>query len=533
MRAYWNILSVIFLFSLVWRLSARGQQENGVKTHYAISDPKGAATIVAKVGPIDITAQQFLLSYEFGPAFPKRQSDSKRRYLDFMINEKLLALDGYSRGLQRSDRVVASVAEIEGDLATEELYKDDVLSKVRVTEGEIDEAMHGEHVHRSFHWLYTKTRDEIQHAESLLHTGVPFDSLFKLQVRDSSAREERSMETTLFKLRRQAPALAAVVDTLIPGAPSAPIHGPDGWYIVYIVDGWNDPLTTESENFKLRSDVERALIQQKSDSLSDQYVRRMMLNHDPVIVRRTFDLLRAWLGSKVLPPEKFSSWELARRFEEESDSVDLAHIDRYGKETLVTLNRGSISLRDFLVWYRAREFYVHLGISSPQSFFVSIEQLVWRMVRDKLLLERAMKRNLQHRKFVKTQKKWWEEKILYELAKSDLSNSIALDTQTLRDYYEERSRNYRNEKGEPVPFERAKDDVRKDLYSFELTKRLLHRILILKRKYPIEVRERTLRDLPVDTENQPKAVDVYAVKKGGIFPRPAFPTIDYQWHTWD
>ena len=45
--------------------------------------------------------------------------------------------------------------------------------------------------------------------------------------------------------------------------------------------------------------------------------------------------------------------------------------------------------------------------------------------------------------------------------------------------------------------------------------------------------ERALKDLYVDTENDPRAIDVYSVKKGGIFPRPAFPTIDYEWQAWD
>ena len=60
--------------------------------------------IVASVGPINITTDEFYYSYEFGPAFVKREKDSKERYLKYMINEKLLALDGYSRGIDKKEK---------------------------------------------------------------------------------------------------------------------------------------------------------------------------------------------------------------------------------------------------------------------------------------------------------------------------------------------------------------------------------------------------------------------------------------------
>ena len=55
-----------------------------------------------------------------------------------MINEKLLALDGYSRGIDNKEDIKSIVTDYENDLATEELFKDDILSKVEISDGEID-----------------------------------------------------------------------------------------------------------------------------------------------------------------------------------------------------------------------------------------------------------------------------------------------------------------------------------------------------------------------------------------------------------
>ncbi len=125
----------------------RGQSPGADTAYLPISDPHLATSIVARVGPATITAREFLLSYEFGPAFVKREKNPQRRYLDFMINEKLLALDAADRGGRLSPEVRRSVIEIEGDLATEELYREDVLKKVRITEEEIGYAVAGQRIH--------------------------------------------------------------------------------------------------------------------------------------------------------------------------------------------------------------------------------------------------------------------------------------------------------------------------------------------------------------------------------------------------
>ena len=87
--------------------------------------------VVASVGPINITAEEFFYSYEFGPAFVKRRSDSKSRYLKYMVNEKLLALDGYERKFDEREDVASVIKDFENDIATEEMFKKDILSEVK------------------------------------------------------------------------------------------------------------------------------------------------------------------------------------------------------------------------------------------------------------------------------------------------------------------------------------------------------------------------------------------------------------------
>jgi hypothetical protein len=509
---------------------ASPQEKPGSDRHFPVTDPKNFTRVVATVGPITITAQEFLLSYEFGPAFTKRQKDSRRRYLGFMMNEKLLALDARAHGLQKSLRVTKALEELEGDMATEELFKDDVLGRVTLTGGEIAEGMREGGIHRSIRWLFSSDPGGASSLSAELKRGVPFDTLFARQLAGGVKKDDRSMETTLFRLRRASSVLASVADTLRAGEDSQPVKGPDGWYIIRVVDGWRDVALSATESAKLEDEARRALTQEKSDSLSDRYVRRMMLDRNPVIVRGTFDRLEAWLGRIWVKPGLFARWELVARTG--ADSATASRIDGSGTDTLVSLRSGCIRLGQFLSWYRARDAYFRLNTVDEPSFFTSVEDLVWRMVRDRLLVDRATKRNLQERDPVKKQLRWWEDKILFGEEKLMLGSSIALSDSAFRAYYDSHARDYRTDSGGVQPFERVRDQVRKEYYTFELRKNMLHRLAALKRQYPVSVKDDVLSGLPVDVENNPKAIDAYIAKKGGTFPHPAFPVIDFEWATW-
>lgn len=507
----------------------------------SIENPRYHAITVADVGNRKITAQEFLFNYEFGPAFPKREPDSRHRYLDFMIYEKLLALEGYERRLDTTGQARQSLAEVEGDLATEELYKDDVRSKVSVPENEVRRGIQRANIHLTLHWLYARTKGRADTLREQLRRGTSFDSLFASDAPDSARRVERSMETTLFKLDQRNPALAAVIDTISLRSPSSPIAVPDGFYIVMVSDRWSNPLVTESESAKLSSDVERALVEHKSDSLSDEYIRRMMEGERPNIVRKPFDILQTHLAEIVLGPKKFSDWKLAGRLSHRWGDVDFHDMKRAGKQALVELSRRKMTrkmtpkmtLRDFLNWYHAREYTVRLNTASPQAFFLSVEETVWRMVRDKLLIERALRRGLQRRELVTKQMQWWKDKIVYRLVRAGISDSIRSTDAALRKYYADHRRDYRSAGGDTLSFGEARESVLADFYSAELTKRLLHRLIRLKEKFGVEIRENDLKNLAIDDEFDPRAIDVYAVKKGGTFPRPAFPSIDQEWQTWN
>mgnify|MGYP001617325333 CR=1 FL=1 len=497
----------------------------------SLINPKLDKITLATVGSSKISATEFMLSYEYGPAFVKREKDSKKHYLMFMAYEKLLALDAKNRGLDKWPDVQRQVKEIEADLATEELYKEDVLSKVHVSDRSVTVGMTHERAHLTVQWIFAPSAEQIDEQVRRIKAGITFDSLFALQLQRGVKSEDRTMETTKLKLRMRNPMFAAIVDSLPAGTVSLPVHGPDGWYLVKVVDAWINPIVTQSEDAKMREDVSRILTQHLADSLSDDYVQRIIVEQHPVIMRESFNAVQAYLGTKFLSKEKYDEWGLASR-KGAKELTDLSPLDTTASRVLVQLKKKSLDVRAFLDWYRIREPYVKLTLTSRQAFFQSVEELIWRMVRDRLLTQRAFEQGLQNRTSVKRQKEWWKEKFLYLANKQRIADAITDSLPLLRKYYEENQRNFCDTSGTVKAFDDVREDVWREYYSYELTKKLLYEILRLKQKYGVTIKEAELNKIAIDVENDPRAIDVYTVKKGGIYPRTAFPSIDYDWQAW-
>ena len=91
-----------------------------------------------KIGNLKITAEEFVYSYEFGPAFPKKTKDSKLTHLNYMINEKLLALEGFETGVMEKEFPGDIYRDIESDLAAEEMFQKEIAPKVEVKDSEIE-----------------------------------------------------------------------------------------------------------------------------------------------------------------------------------------------------------------------------------------------------------------------------------------------------------------------------------------------------------------------------------------------------------
>lgn len=471
--------------------------------------------IVASVGPIDITADEFYYSYEFGPAFVKREKDSKERYLKYMINEKLLALDGYSRGIDKREEVKSIHQDFENDLATEQMFRKDILSKIEVNEEEIDTIITQKELELDIRWLYAETEDDLKNYTNSLVSGISFDSLYKLQFEDSIYLDDRSMQLSRFQLGKKNPELASLIDTLPIGQVSSPVMASDGWYLFKINNVTQNMVVSETEMQRLRQESIHAVKMKKMDILSDEYVNNLLLQQDPIIKRQSFNILRYYIGFYSLENELYEKWQLADKMDEALKKLNITK-ENAGQTILVEMNEGNVTLEEFLKWYRNRSEYVKFNKENLPTFSKSLENLIWRMLRDRLLSELAFKRGFYQKESVVEQSKWWEDKIVYSAVKNEIIQSVLLKEKEVK----------LNDKNQ-------NDKSKSDKTDQKILRKIFLKLNELKTKYKVNINEDVLEKVKVSEENNPKAIDLYTVKKGGLIPRTAYPSIDFDWINWE
>jgi hypothetical protein len=471
--------------------------------------------LVATVGPLKITADEFVKSYDFGPAFPKKKKNSKEIYLKYLINEKLLALDGYKRSLDTTRQFKETYRAFHNDLITEELFKDEILSKVMPSPGSIDSVIAQKQLNIEIRWLYLKSREEALNSFTLIKKGEPFDSLFQKQLGPGVNRDDRELKNDCYHLKERNPLLSKILDTLKIGNVSLPVHVEDGWYIVQMVNMERNLITTESEMNKLRTEAVEAVRQKEMDRLSDLYVRDIMDNADPVISKEGFSILRSYIANYLLAKEKYESWKLAERMDTVLDKTGIRDKNNIEGVVLVDFKAGKpVTLSDFLSWFWVRDEYIKLNEKDLTFYSISLQQCIWRMVRDHLLVNEADKRNISARGSVIIQEQWWRDKILYGMVKNEITNAVLLQNKesgSLKD----------------------KEGVKEAEEDLEFTKKMLHTVNRLKQQYGIKINSDILNKVKVSDENDPRAIEVYIVKKGGTIPRTPYPTIDNYWNSWE
>ncbi|MFA7288827.1 MAG: hypothetical protein WC055_08095 [Melioribacteraceae bacterium] len=459
---------------------------------------------VASIGNLRISKDEFCNGYELGPSFYKKEKNSKKVFLDFLVNEKLLALDGYSKKLDTTKSYKNIYNTFLSDIASEEMFKKEILPKVKISPAEIDTVAKQKLINLKIDWIYSDNQSEIASISRKLSSGVSFDSLWNNQLNDSITSDDRYLNTTRFQLGEKNSLLASVIDTLQIGNLSLPIKTNDGFYIVRLKNFDYRLTAAEGEEIKIREEAKNSIKLRKSESLSTVYVDSLMKSCNPTIKRKAFQILRSYLAKSYISKENYSEWKLNSILKNAVNFYDSLGIQSYAKIELIVTKNGPVSLNDFMNWFQVRSDYIKMRDDSFENYSRSLENLVWLMLRDNLLSIEAKKKGYNSKKEVISQMNLWNDKIMYATVKNELINSITLN----------------------------KREIKNSETEIELNKKILKKLVELKKKYKIKINNNILDSIEVTEENNPKAVDFYFVKRGGLIPRTPYPVLDIYWTGW-
>jgi len=490
----------------------------------SLEDPALDTIVVARVGDRRLTAREFVENYYFGPACIDASSQPRRAILEGMIAEALLAQAATDSVSDLPGIIAPTLAAIEGDLATEELYRHEIWDTVRVSPRDVDQALRESSRSFAFRWLFAPDRAQADSMASRVR-AAGFDSVYALC--DSSVQRSRTEDA--FHLRMTSPAIHDVVHSMKQGAVSEVVRGPDGYYILRVDRVVRSSVVPASRLPEARRNIERELRQFKAGMASDQFVDRLMKTVSPVIQRNAFNLLTAYIGKQYLAEGLFEAWNLKRYLMTEAGPLPPEEVGRVRSLPLVNLRDGNMTLGEFIDWFALRSHAFKFSTAGLAHFFASVEGYVWRMVRDELLVRKAASEGYASLPSVQADAGRWKGKLSALAMLEEIIRSTGADTTAVHRYFLNHYRRYGSSSDTSSQFSRNYERAERDRMDEALTARLFHAKTILERCIPVVRYLEIVEALDLPLRGDAKSVGVLVVKKSGTFPRKAFPTFEDVW----
>jgi len=193
--------------------------------------------IIAKVGNDVITVDEFKYSYEFSFSPTRTGPNPRKTYLDYMIKEKLLALEGYKKGYQKSSYVKRRMYQRRYLDVLESYYQEHVHGKVKIPEDEIQDAVKkGSVKFRMRIWPtedYDKAKKALAEARKI---GLPQYMKKQLAKNEIPLNREKKFETDWIDFLDIRPEILDGIKDLQVGEISAPLPFDTGYALFQVLD---------------------------------------------------------------------------------------------------------------------------------------------------------------------------------------------------------------------------------------------------------------------------------------------------------
>lgn len=417
--------SLIFLCALTSLLagcSSSSEEEQGM-----------SGPVVAVVNGEPIYARDFVISYELGFPHLRRGEDAREAYLQRMVDEKLLAIEGIRRGLQNEPAVQRRLEDLREELLVERVFERYVNENVSVSDEEILQAMQKDQVSFKVRYVPAPTLERAWALRARAQQAG-FDHAiadFIASQPDVPVRRE-DLESPYVTWRDIHPALMAAIEDVPVGGISQPVRYNGSYLLVQVADVRREPVSPAT-HAQERSRYEQAVFQQKARTQAREFIGSMMKPLDVRVKPRPFVTLRdnLWRWHQDDPPKENVLRALEGNDEPHGDSLRSILDD-----VLITSKEGEWTVRRFLQEFPIERY--PLRYSRTQDFENDMYDAIGLTLRDHSFTRRAEEEGLDEAPEFVHELGLWSDKWVFRAFVDEIdgeAGSVADTIRTLRSRY--------------------------------------------------------------------------------------------------
>ena len=483
---------------------------------------------LAKVGKYVITVPEFKLSYETSFSPLRQGVDPKRTYLDYMINELVLAAEGFKQGYNKSYYVKSRMSRKLYNNLLESFYITHVHNKVDIPEQEIQEATKKATVKfRMLIWPMPTLDGAKKAFQEASKTDLNDYVENQLKRKEIPLEQKSFYETDWVDYLGMPTETFALIQDLELHRPSEPIPWGDGWAIVQILGLQMKGITQDELKFGVqRKKIQKRLHNIKADEivhqLMDSLITPMNVRVKGEIVEELAPALFQWIQDGL--PATSLSATVKSVADTSKDYLKVIH--KLSKKTLVTMNNGNKTVQDFLNYMN----YYRKNLKQSQSYPDFKSRLITEigtMVKNDVFISVSEKEGFADSFQVQEDLRVWEKKWTYNAYRLDLLDGIDVTDEEMKDYFKNRWRELDIADVDTTRFYKYKDEVYTALVHEKQRQKLEAEIEKLKAGYKIWINTAVLDTIQLDVS--PKSQQISFFLRKSFTGRAITPTVDPQW----
>jgi hypothetical protein len=417
-----------------------------IENIYAEDNKESKKNVVAKVNNIFIDAEEFKLNYEFG--FPhlkvgKTLEEKKNSYLNFMINEKILALEAEQIGLLNSNDFIESMKKIEKGILLQQFVNKEIKEKIEVTFEEASEYLNKSKVLvKIILWPETSFEDA-KIVKSLLDKNGLEKTVQIISSENPNLNIKAEQFETDYLSAAELPAeLFEQISNLPAGVTSEPIKIGDNYYLVNVKDIRRNSITEKEYADKYPS-IRKVLFSRKVQERLSFFVDSLLAPKNIRTDKEQFNLLIALIKNwKTENKEKSLSLEnyVKKSVLGSDGSINLLNPE----SIIVKYEQGQMKISEFIN-YLSFDLIPEEEILN-ENFPATLNQVIGISIRDYFLINYANENNYTSDTEVKNELNKWRSKLAYDeykkylqsdkkLSAIEISSTLENETKKLRSKY--------------------------------------------------------------------------------------------------
>ncbi len=391
-------------------------------------DPSREPAPLARVGNRVIDWRMLQRSFHLEPHWHRGISYRVAYFtqLDYLIEQKLFAQQAEALGLDAEEPVAGILQANREKEMIKELYRQEVASRVTITEEEYRAAYQRAKKKVKLEFVYTPDSSRAAlYAGKLLTT--PMEQLPLYSPADQKGT------TPLFSFGDMAPEVEAVAFDMEPGEVRGPIRVKGRFMVIKLIDGEVDKFLSETDFAQQKSKIHKVLFERRARRISREYLHRVLRNKgvhiNPPVFRALQEQFSRVMHNKTSDtpfPIYLNDQELDRARTQLEDLRDAV---------LVTFKGGEFTVGDFLrhLWYTPSSVRPQVNLA-PQ-----LKKAIAVMVRNYYLAQEAYRRGLDRSPRVAYEVQAENDRVLAEYYLKKVRQEITVTPEEISRFMREES----------------------------------------------------------------------------------------------